>query len=92
MSERDDKLQNSVLELGSEIFRLRGQVAQVLEMQEKVSKALKGLRGLLDEKGFLSIEDFDTAVDLSEVNSVGRGPTTDVLLDAGIDWRKRETH
>lgn len=92
MSEKVEKVEHSLLELGAEVFRLRSQVSQIVDLQSKLSKALIGLRSILDEKGFVSSEDFDSAVDLSDLHGSHKTGTTDLTSDLPIEWRKRDTH
>ena len=92
MSEKVEKVEHSLLELGAEVFRLRSQISQIVDLQGKLSKALTGLRSILDEKGFVSSEDFDSAVDLSDLHGGHKSGTTDLTADLPSEWRKRDTH
>lgn len=61
MENRMDQLEYTVMELGTEIFRLKSQLSDMSEFQDKVSRTLKSLRDLIDEKGMITEDDFDSA-------------------------------
>ncbi len=62
-----DKLEQTVLDLGVELFRLKSDMAQIKNGHDRFVKVLAGLRAILDEKGIISADDFETAVDLNEI-------------------------
>ena len=57
-------LERTVLELGTELFNLKGMVAKTQESHEQFVTIIKGLKQLLDEKGLITRDDFDAAVEL----------------------------
>lgn len=69
-SDYNDKLElleRSVMELGSEVYGLRSTVTKGRRQVEEVLSVFHGLKQLLDEKGLITIEDFDAAIELGEV-------------------------
>jgi len=60
------QLERTVLELGTEIFSLKGTMAKNKESQENLVSVFNGLKQLLDEKGLINREDFEAAVELGE--------------------------
>jgi regulator of replication initiation timing len=56
------QLETSLLELGTEIYRLKHEFAEVAEFKEEFQTTLRALRQLLDEKGVINAEDFETAI------------------------------
>lgn len=58
------KLERALLELGSEVFRLRTVMGDLQVNHELFVKIIDGLRMLLDEKGLILEDDFDSAIDL----------------------------
>jgi regulator of replication initiation timing len=61
MSNRIDQLEYTVMELGTEIFRLKSQISEMSSVQENMSKTLKNLKDVLDDKGVICEDDFDAA-------------------------------
>lgn len=59
-----EMLERSVLELGSELYTLKGTIAKNHESHEQFLAIIMGLKALLDEKGLITREDFDAAVEL----------------------------
>lgn len=67
MSERLQKLEHTIMELGSEIYRLRHDLKESQKTHHKVMTTLRGIRSMLDEKGLVTSEEFETAVDLQKI-------------------------
>jgi hypothetical protein len=63
---RMEALERTVLELGAELYNLKGRIAKQGESHEQFLSIIKGLKQLLDEKGLITVEDFDAAVELGE--------------------------
>ncbi|NRA62871.1 MAG: hypothetical protein HRU19_00225 [Pseudobacteriovorax sp.] len=59
MSNRVDQLEYTVMELGSQVFRLKQELNSVLQSQGTLQDVIKNLRSLLEEKGQLDSESFD---------------------------------
>jgi hypothetical protein len=64
---KTEKLENTLLELGTELYRLRNQVTGLLDFKKGVEDSLSGLKALLDEKGIIDRDDFDMAIDFSKI-------------------------
>ncbi len=64
MSSRSDQLELSVMELGSELYRLKHELVQMKRVQLKVAVAIKSMKTVLDEKGFVTAEEFELVEDL----------------------------
>ena len=86
------QLEHTVMELGAELFRLKTQIAQFQEHHERAAKTMKALRGLLDDKGVITTDDFDLAIDLTEIvdeltahSEMGHG-------EAGLEELKKNVH
>ena len=67
VTDKLESLERSVMELGSEIFGLRSTVARGKQQVQEFLSVFQGLKHLLDEKGLITIEDFDAAIELGEV-------------------------
>lgn len=67
--EKLSKMERALLELGSEVFRLKANMHALQTSHEKFVKIMEGLRLLLDEKGLILEEDFDSAIDLKNAVS-----------------------
>lgn len=71
-ADRMKQLEHAVMDLGTEVFRLKQQVTEVTEHHERFLKTVKGLRHMLDERGVIVLEDFDAAIDLGEAAEFGQ--------------------
>jgi len=67
MAKSLEKLEQTLLDLGVEVFRLKNEMTQMKNGHERFIKVINGLRNILDEKGIICVDDFETAVDLSEL-------------------------
>ena len=63
---RLELLERTVLELGAEMFALKRKVDEGQDSYEKLLAVLNGLKQLLDEKGLITLEDFESAIELGE--------------------------
>lgn len=74
LQSRLDLLERTILDLGTQLYEVKGRLAKSQEKQASMVELLHGIRHLLDEKGLLCAEDFDAAVDLSTaVSPLGHG-------------------
>ena len=64
MKDRVGQLEYTIMELGTELYRLKSEIQQMVNVQTKSLKTLKGLRDVLDERGVISKEDLDIEVDV----------------------------
>jgi|GEM_PF-4407469 len=60
-------VQRSLLDMGSQVFRLRQKVQDVKDFNEEFVKAMDALKTLLDEKELVSKEEFDSTIDLRAI-------------------------
>lgn len=67
MSRFAEKLEQTVLDLGAELYRLRADLMSVRHNQDKFVKVVSGLRAILDEKGIIAAEDFESVIDIAEL-------------------------
>jgi hypothetical protein len=58
------QLEHTLLELGTEIYRLKHEMSSVTDFRDEFLKTLKALRQVLDDKGVISADDFDASVEL----------------------------
>lgn len=87
---RVDMLERTLLDLGTQLFEVKGRLAKTLEKQESVQGLLTGLKQILDEKGVLTPDDFDAAAELGEA---AQGPALTERCDD--EWSlkvKKEGH
>lgn len=61
-----EMFERTVLELGTEVFGMKGTLGRMRDSHEQFLGILRGLKQLLDEKGLITLDDFDAAVDLGE--------------------------
>ena len=83
MSDRIAQLESTLLEIGTELFRLRREVAHLSESRKDYRNIFKSLKQLLDEKGVLSSDDFETAIDLNKIldNPADQNPDNPIARD-----------
>lgn len=75
----NEQFENTILELGTELWELRQQIISLSEQQEKNARFIKDLRGVLEEKGVIGEEDFDTNLDqLNRFSEIEDGEDFDV--------------
>lgn len=67
MSAKLDHLERTVLELGTEIYRIRHRMDLIDQDNSHYQQIFLSLRKILDEKGLIAIEDFDDAVALDRI-------------------------
>jgi len=65
---RVEQLERTILELGTEIFKLRSHISDISKFEDRFLKTMRGLKIILDDKGLITSEDFETALDLGEEN------------------------
>ena len=68
--DRLQQLERTVLELGTELFRMKTDVNSLRGFNSNFVEIMKGLQHILDEKGLISLEDFEgskTSADWGEV-------------------------
>lgn len=64
---RLEQLERTILELGADIISLKGSMNKYKRSHAQLLQIFKGLKQLLDEKGLVTLEDFDAAVEIGEV-------------------------
>jgi hypothetical protein len=67
MSQKMESLERAVLELGSEIFRVKHRMDEVDKANHKYRQIFVSLKKLLDDKGIVSSEDFEEIVALDAI-------------------------
>lgn len=70
-----DRLENAILELGSEVYALKSEVRDMNEQKNKLQVTMKTLRDVLDDKGLLSQEDFELALTSSGLEDLTEAET-----------------
>jgi hypothetical protein len=61
-----EMLERAVMELGGEVYSLKGTIEKSRTSHDNFLQIVKGLKQLLDEKGLITLEDFEAAVELGE--------------------------
>ncbi len=91
MSDRLNQLEHTILELGTEIYRLRQDIRQHSDFQQQFFGIMKGLKIILDEKGLINSEDFEAAVELgAAVEEINQH--FDLSSDMELERLKKATH
>jgi len=88
------KLEQSLVELGAEVFRLRHEMAEMRDFQACVVETLNGLRLLLEDKGVITLADLDAAAARVGLINQGQELLEQQLevVDQEILARKRLSH
>jgi hypothetical protein len=90
--EKVRKMERALLELGSDIFRLKTTMYDLQTNHEKFVKIIEGLRLILDEKGVILEDDFDSAVDLKNAVSGLQCNAPSPLNSPGAGRTKKDFH
>lgn len=93
--EHEDKisqLERTILELGSEVFRIKTEMYSLKSNQENFCEVMKGLKNILDEKGLISSEDFDGAVDLGQALAASANTIHDTQYEDEVVKIKKVSH
>lgn len=85
MKARIEMLERTVMELGSELFMMKNNLTKSQGSHEQFLAIVKGLKQLLDDKGLITHDDFDAAVELGEVIE-----RFNAQLDTGRDGEKQK--
>ena len=88
MTDRLEQIEFTLMELGTEVFQLKHQLIDSQEKQDQLIQALKGFQAILDEKGILTIEEFENHIQLENLSS----PFDEQEVDPFDKVVKRETH
>ncbi|MBF0441819.1 MAG: hypothetical protein HQK54_07950 [Oligoflexales bacterium] len=66
---RIEKLEYSLLELGAQMYELKQKFTSLKEIQDNQAIILNNLKKILDEKHVISQEDFEAALELSDLQN-----------------------
>ena len=89
--EKISQLERTILELGSEVFRIKTEMFNLRSHQENFFEVMKGLKSILDEKGLISSDDFEGAVDLGKALALSSS-TLDMQVDDEMSKIKKVSH
>ena len=94
MATQMSKLEQSLVELGAEVFKLRHEMAEMRDFHACVVETLNGLRLLLEDKGAITLADLDAAAANIGLLNQGQEPIEQQLevVDQEILARKRLSH
>jgi hypothetical protein len=84
-------LERTVLEMGSELFQVKIALDRNQEVHEKFLAVLEGLKQLLDEKGIINIEDFESAVELGQAMETFNS-YHEAANEAALERIKKQNH
>ena len=90
MDNRIEQLEYTVMELGTEIFRLKSQINEMTDRQTQLNCLVNTIRSLLDEKGIVEEEDIDLTATLND-NEI-EGEEAGLELDNDRTNTKNEYH
>ena len=87
MANKIQHLECTLMDLGTEMFRIKNQLTEMQHRQHRFSQIIEGLRAVLDERGVIEADEFDLAVDLS---GIGEGVERATYKDLGHTRDKKE--
>jgi hypothetical protein len=61
MKDQIDLLEKTILDLGTEVYRLKHALVSMTLRQQAINKLIDGLRNMLDEKGLITNEEVEEA-------------------------------
>lgn len=89
MSIKIDHLERTILELGSEIFRVKHRMDEVEKSNNLYKQVFVSLKKLLDEKGIISVDDFEDTVALDRIlNTQSSNQSSDLMSVLSEDLKK----
>lgn len=81
------QLEQTVLELGVEVYRLKSEIGKIQEANEQFVRMVKGLKAIMDEKGIIEADDFEAAVDIASAVAAATP-----VGDSGMERLKKANH
>lgn len=90
MDNRIEQLEYTVMELGTEIFRLKSQINEMTDRQTQLNCIVKSIQSLLDEKGIVEADDLEVTTSLHSLELEGEDGNLD--LDLTPTGTKTEYH
>ena len=89
MSAKVEHLERTILELGSELFRLKHRMDEIDKTNESYNQIFTSLKKLLDEKGIISADDFEDVIALDKILSLQPNSSpADLVAMLGDDLKK----
>ena len=89
MSAKAEHLERTILELGSELFRLKHRMDGIEKTNESYNQIFTSLKKLLDDKGIISADDFEDVIALDKIlNLQSHSSPTDLVTMLGDDLKK----
>ncbi len=88
MSEKVDQLERTILELGSEIFRVKHRMDEVEKSNNTYKQVFLSLKLMLDEKGIISADDFDEAIALDRILNLQSSSKNELMNALSDDLKK----
>ncbi len=88
MSDKADQLERTILELGSEIFRVKHRMDEVEKSNNTYKQVFLSLKVMLDEKGIISADDFDEAIALDRILNLQSSSKNELMIALSDDLKK----
>ncbi len=88
MSDKADQLERTILELGSEIFRVKHRMDEVEKSNNTYKQVFLSLKVMLDEKGIISADDFDEAIALDRILNLQSSSKNELMNALSDDLKK----
>lgn len=89
MQSKLEYLERTILELGSQLYRVKHQMDEMSKANSGYRELFISLKRLLDEKGLISADDFEDAVALDKILNVQSAATNQDGLSAFAEELKK---
>ncbi len=88
--DRMDQLETTIMDLGAQLYQIRYDLQTAKKSSSHFLDVIKGLRMILDEKGLISQDDFDSAVDI--VRDLNFEKSSEQLTENQREKDKKHSH
>lgn len=86
------QMERTLLELGTEVYRLKNELSELKGFQENFIDVVNGLKFILDDKGLITVEDFDSAIELGDAISFTHRASLEDAITDDIKKIKKTSH
>lgn len=90
MKDNNEKLkllEHAIMNLSMQVAGLQSKLTENSSFKEEYYKTLEGLRNLLDEKGMISKEDFDSEIEIFQILKEGN---LESMIESDLPKQKRK--
>ena len=89
MKSKIDHLERTVLELATQLYRLKHQIDEISRTNDGYKDVFASLKQLMDERGIISAEDFEDAIALDKILNLNSSGQSAEISNALSDELKK---